>query len=419
MVRDQRSAGTSFGIPNLEDLNSEFEPSGRKTFIARYRVGGGRTGVQRQATIGRYGTITPDQARKHARRMLAAAGDGEDPVGTVRSNRQPAITIAEVCDWYLEQAKVGRIRGREGRLIKPSTLAMDGSRIETHVKALLGRKAVRTLSSHDFEEMQARIALGKTAKQVLGYTRKRGGVASGGEAVAARTLGMISTILEHAVRNRLIAHNPAKGARKFAGRRRTLRLSLEQVRSLGEQMREAAHEGESSTGLGVIRFILLSGFRRHEALGLERSWLLDRAVNLPDTKSGPQVRPIGVAAVDVLRAHAQDTGGRWVFPADRGKGHFVGVRKVLARICRKAGLEGVTPHVLRHTFASVAGDLSFSELTIAGLLGHAGGSVTAGYVHLDAALVAAADRVSLVIAAALDGVPTAQVIPIGEAGEAA
>jgi integrase len=296
---------------------------------------------------------------------------------------------------------------------------MDRSRIETHVKPLLGRKAVGTLSSHDFEAMQANIGLGKTAKQVLGYTRKRGGVASGGEAVAARTLGMISTILEHAVRHRLIAHNPAKGARKFAGRRRTIRLSLEQIRSLGEHMREAAHEGESSTGLGVIRFILLSGFRRHEALGLERSWLSDRAVNLPDTKSGPQVRPTGAAAMDVLRTYAQDTGGRWVFPADRGKGHFIGVRKVLARVCLKSGLKGMTPHVLRHTFASVAGDLGYSELTIAGLLGHAGGSVTAGYVHLDAALVAAADRVSSVIAAALDGEPSAQVIPIGKTGEAA
>ena len=104
------------------------EPSGRKTFIARYRVGGGRTGIQRQATIGRYGTITPDQARKLARRTLAAAANGEDPVGTVRNNRQPAITIAEVCDWYLEQARVGRIRGREGRLIKPSTLATSAMR---------------------------------------------------------------------------------------------------------------------------------------------------------------------------------------------------------------------------------------------------------------------------------------------------
>ena len=303
------------------------EPSGRKTFIARYRVGGGRTGIQRQATIGRYGTITPDQARKLARRTLAAAADGEDPVGTVRSNRQPAITIAEVCDWYLEQARVGRIRGREGRLIKPSTLAMDRSRIETHVKALLGRKPVGALSSQDFEEMQAKIALGKTAKQVLddGPTRKRGGVASGGEAVAARTLGMLSTILEHAVRHRLIAHNPAKGARKFAGRRRTLRLTLEQVRSLGEHMREAAHQGESSTGLRVIRFILLSGFRRDEALGVEPSWLFEGGVNLPDSKSGPQVRPIGAAAMDVLRAHAQDfrrkvglSGGSWEGPLHRG-----------------------------------------------------------------------------------------------------
>src|SRR5262245_41771862 len=151
----------------LRGFGLRVEPSGVKTFVARYRAGGGRTGLQRQATIGRYGTITPDQARKRARRTLVAAASGEDPVGTARSNRQPAITIAEVCDWYLEQATVGRIRGREGRLIKPSTLAMDRSRIETHVKPLLGKRSIRVLSCHEFEEMQAKIALGKTAKQTL------------------------------------------------------------------------------------------------------------------------------------------------------------------------------------------------------------------------------------------------------------
>ena len=51
------------------------------------------------------------------------------------------------------------------------------------------------------------------------------------------------------------------------------------------------------------------------------------------------------------------------------------------------------PHVLRHTFASVAGDLGFSELTIAGLLGHSARGVTQGYVHVDTALVVPADRV--------------------------
>ena len=92
---------------------------------------------------------------------------------------------------------------------------------------------------------------------------------------------------------------------------------------------------------------------------------------------------------------------------------------MLARVCKRAKLEGVTPHVLRHTFASVAGELGYSELTIAGLLGHASGSATAGYVHLDTALVSAADRASEVIAATLDGKPTAQVIRIGRRQEVA
>jgi integrase len=98
----------------------------------------------------------------------------------------------------------------------------------------------------------------------------------------------------------------------------------------------------------------------------------------------------------------------FAFPADWGDGHFVGVVRVLERVCAKAGLKDVTPHVLRHTFASVAGDLGFSELTIAGLLGHSARGVTQGYVHLDAALIVAADRVSARIAELLDGGATAR-----------
>ena len=225
---------------------------------------------------------------------------------------------------------------------------------------------------------------------------------------------MLRTIFEHARRKRLITENPAKGARKLSDQKRQRRLTLDQVRLMGTAMREAAAEGENPTGLAAIRFIALSGFRRHEALAIERAWLLDAGVDLPDTKSGAQVRPLGRAAISVLQSQCERGDANWVFPADRGDGHFIGVRKVLGRLCKRAELEAVTPHVLRHTFASVAGDLGYSELTIAGLLGHASGSVTAGYVHLDTALVSAADRVSTVIAAALDGNPPAQMISIGE-----
>ncbi len=63
---------------------------------------------------------------------------------------------------------------------------------------------------------------------------------------------------------------------------------------------------------------------------------------------------------------------------------------------------------LRHTFASAAGDLGFSELTIARLLGHSARGVTQGYVHLDTALIAAADRLSAQLAKLLDNAPAAK-----------
>ena len=37
---------------DLSGFGLRVEPTGRKTFIARYRVGGGRNGILRQATIG-------------------------------------------------------------------------------------------------------------------------------------------------------------------------------------------------------------------------------------------------------------------------------------------------------------------------------------------------------------------------------
>ena len=51
--------------------------------------------------------------------------------------------------------------------------------------------------------------------------------------------------------------------------------------------------------------------------------------------------------------------------------------------------------MLRHSFASTANDLGFTEATIAAMLGHSRGTVTSRYVHhVDSALVAAADAVA-------------------------
>ena len=397
---------------DLTGFGLRVEPSGRKTFVARYRKGGGRNGPIQQETIGRFGTLTPDEARARAKKTLGAAASGGDPVGAKKAARQKGVTVAEVCDWYLDEAVSGRLLGRKGRPIKASTLSTDRNRIDAHVRPLLGAKAVQKLEVKDIEQMQADIAARKTAaKPPKSGKRKRGGIARGGAGTAGRTLGMLRTIFEHAVRRGMIASNPAKGARKFADGKRKKRLSLDQIQELGNAMRNAGPLGENPTALAAIRLILLTGFRRSEALGIRREWIMPAGgVDFPDTKSGPQARPIGRAATRLLKSRFDDDGSAWAFPAHHGDGHFVGLPKVLARLCTAAKLTDVTAHTLRHSFASIAAELGYSELVIAGLLGHSAGSVTSGYVHLDAALVTAADRVSAVIAAALDGRPRGEVL---------
>jgi len=45
-------------------------PLGRKTFVVQYRVGGGRGGRQRRVSVETFGTITPEDARTEAKKIL-------------------------------------------------------------------------------------------------------------------------------------------------------------------------------------------------------------------------------------------------------------------------------------------------------------------------------------------------------------
>src|SRR3546814_182442 len=129
---------------------------------------------------------------------------------------------------------------------------------------------------------------------------------------------------------------------------------------------------------------------------MRRSWLhADRGyVVFPDTKGGAQIRAIGPAAVRVLEAQAEIAGNPHLFPSAVGEGPYTAVTDCLKRVCGLAGIAGVTPHTLRHTFGSVAGDLGFSELTIRAMLGHDSQNVTQDYVQIDEALKLAVQRTS-------------------------
>src|SRR3984893_15243691 len=275
----------------LKGFGVRMKPSGTAAYIVQYRTAEGRT---RRLANGKLGTLTPDEARIIARDKLVAAAKGADP-STERHAARISMTVAELCDLYLAEA---------GLRIKSSTLAMDRSRIERHVKPLLGRRTVRSLTPEDVEKVQLDIAAGKTAQK---RGDGRGGVTTGGKGVAARTVGMLGTILEVARRRRLISANPARGVDKLPEGKQRRFLSLDEIGRLGAAIRAAGEEGiEGRIGLAVIRFLLVTGLRRMEALALPWEWVdtRSRCIRFEDTKSGAQLRPIGSARLSPLRAAA-------------------------------------------------------------------------------------------------------------------
>lgn len=380
----------------LKGFGVRVVPSGLKTFIVQYRNADRQS---RRLKLGRYGIMTVNQARDQAKIKLGAVAAGQDPAQQ-NDDASSRVTVAELCDWYLKEAEAGRILGRRNRPIKASTLTMDRSRIETHIKPLLGKRPAHTLKVVDIEGMQTDIVAGKTAKpRRIG----RGGVASGGPGVAARTVATLQSILSHAARLDQIAKHPSKGARKLAGKKKMRRLSVSEIKALGMAMRYAERNGEHPVGLAIVRFLLLTGFRISEGQGLQRAWLHADGgyVSFPDTKGDAQIRAIGSSAARLAASQPARKGCPYVFPADAGDGHFTAAKACLARLCGTVGIADVTPHTLRHTFGSVAGDLGFSELTIRALLGHAAQSVTQGYVHIDEALKLAVNRTCEEIASLL------------------
>ncbi|MCZ0952416.1 MAG: site-specific integrase, partial [Rhodospirillaceae bacterium] len=134
------------------------------------------------------------------------------------------------------------------------------------------------------------------------------------------------------------------------------------------------------------------GCRRGEILGLrwEDVDLESRELRLPDTKTGPRTVPLSPAAVKLLAGLPRYEGGPWVIPGRKPGTHLVRLGNAWRLLRKRAGLNDVRLHDLRHSFASSALALGESLPMIARLLGHRQIASTARYAHLAGAAVSAA-----------------------------
>lgn len=376
------------------------KPSGTRTWLIQYR---NKDGSTRKLAFAKVGVLTPEEARKEAKRLLGRVALGQDPSADRHSHRA-SRTVADLCREYLEAVDKGFVLGKRGEAKSASTAATDRGRVERHIIPLLGKKKIDAVQPLDIRHFIRSVQEGKTAASVR--TKPRGlARVTGGAGTATRTAGLLSGIFTYAVRHGYRKDNPVHGVERPAYRQRRRFLSVDEYAALGAALDKATQSGESQLAISAIRVIALTGCRLQEIAKLRQQELDLRAslLRITNGKEGYAVLPLGESAKTVLAAVPQHPTSPYVFATDRGL-PYTALPKAFKRIVERAKLQGVTLHTLRHSFASTANMLGYTESTVGALLGHAAHSVTRQYIHIaDERLVQSADRISNVIAKAMQG----------------
>ena len=353
---------------NPVGLGLRIYPSGRKAFIVSYR---NANGVKRLPTLGDFGVLTLDKARRQAKRLLVSVDDKNDPLIERRKQRLEAKTgsVEAMFRAYVQ----ARTEDKHRPMKRPEAVLWYG---EKFIFPRFGSRPWRDVHRSEVREWHAGIQKPYNANRSLQSLR------------AAYYWRLWQE--DDAPGNRLResdTRNPCAGIDLRPETVRQVRLELSEVPKL-----EAAIEHETSDPFvrAYFRFVLATGCRRGEALSLrwadvqltaDRSG--DSTAIFRDTKTGrDHTIALSSYAASQLRGLRQIEGNPFVFVGRVHGMHLQSPSKAWQRIRKAAGIERVRIHDLRRTFGSWLGDAGFTSKQIGAALGHKSDITSRVYMSL-------------------------------------
>ena len=195
-----------------------------------------------------------------------------------------------------------------------------------------------------------------------------------------KELDLLCHVIETARKewNYYIPHNPIEGVRRpIENQGRDRRLSNEETLLL----LDACRSSENPWLFPLVILAIETGMRRGELLSLE--WaninLNRRTCHLPMTKNGTSRDiPLSSRAIETLLDLPRNLSGL-VFPISR-----VALRGLWSRACKRAGLEDLRFHDIRHEATSRFFEKGLNVMEVASITGHKDLRMLQRYTHLRA-----------------------------------
>ena len=326
-------------------------PSGKKTFLLKYRIGRGRRALSKKHSLGCLPVVTLEIAKNKAKSFLLMASQGIDPI----KKDCALLTIRELCEQYLERYAV--IHKKQSSLVRDQNL-------------------INRVVIPNFGKMRV-VDLGR------GHLIKYHHSLKATPIMANRLLALISTMMNLAEKweYRPQNTNPCKFVDRYKENKRQVYLSMDQLERVGSAMRQLK-DIESEYVLSAIQMLILTACRTQEILSLKWEYIdfKNSSMNLPDTKTGERKIYLNPSALHILEKLERKS--EYVFVSRVENKRITTIRLTWKKICKIADLKNVRPHDLRHTFASHAVNNGFSLPIIAKMLGHKDLKTTQRYAHL-------------------------------------